>query len=931
MEYAIYTYGGGELLVSIFNAIAMIFASDNTYLTPVGSMAMTLGGVYAGTKAIFRADIISFSNNWMLPSLIAFLLLFSPKATVWIKDDAMATAPVKVDNIPFGIAFFTSTPSIVSHKVSKLLEETMLPVEHSTSHVGLIYGAKAIAKIRDAQIQDPTLLRNTKEYMRQCYTKPYVIGNFGGHKAAAIRAPNILDYLEKYPVKAFGIKWSNEDGSNKFMTCTEAGISVKKAIEEHVAMPSILSKLSSSLGLVSSSQDDLNRKVNSMVTNTLGFLEQSQKDAHEWMKQAMVLNANRESYDDWREKVGHNRVFPELIRMQATRGMFQQGFGSIIGAEMAESLIPVAAQPVMLAIVMMCFVIVMPLSLLPGGWNYIVTGVKLMVWVCSWPVFYTIIHAIAMIQLKNSIGGWGEDGLSLIGQAGFTELILMKYSTVQGLVASVPFISFAIVFGSPYALSSIAGSVAGVSSSASIGANMAEGNLSMNQVAYGNVSKYQRQEAPSLVMGGGVIDDGGMRVLSDGSGNQIITEHQDQLSVNYNSSEAITSSIAQNLANARSQMASISERESEQVAIVDSQTTDVARNIAHGTSSIEGLSVSGQAAIKKAFNVGESTSKNESASDSKSVGDHANFFAGIPGYIGIGVNASDSKDARDDLTDQERQDLNYAREQIKQAIKSGSVNSTSSDDMRLNDSLSANLSKQEQIATEKANMQQNIDTLSSQLSYVEQNSGTINRNVNDQVIKAVMQDHPELKSKEQAVRWMNAHRTEVDEIAKPIINNYNPFEDTAVQKTVNTMKANTPSSSSMEIASSDSLENKHNNNVENVRSKAIVVDETGKEKALEDVVKEGASGFDLSYNGSVEDALNNNLTSEEKEQKAELDEGEYIMDQIKEDIEFKKQTMQDPPFVRGVEYITDDLSEKYGLGFSKNSQKVTEGNKEKEE
>jgi conjugal transfer mating pair stabilization protein TraG len=132
------------------------------------------------------------------------------------------------------------------------------------------------------------------------------------------------------------------------------------------------------------------------------------------MKQSMILNANRESYDDWRQKVGHPRVFPELVKMQATRGMFHQALGSIVGAEMAEAMIPAAAQPVMLALVVLSFVIILPFALLPGGWTYIVTGAKLMIWVCSWPLFYTIIHAIAMIQIKDAVGGWGEDGFGLI-------------------------------------------------------------------------------------------------------------------------------------------------------------------------------------------------------------------------------------------------------------------------------------------------------------------------------------------------------------------------------------------------------------------------------------------------------------------------------------------------------------------------------------
>jgi hypothetical protein len=77
------------------------------------------------------------------------------------------------------------------------------------------------------------------------------------------------------------------------------------------------------------------------------------------MQQAMILNANRESYDDWREKVGHPRVSPDLIRMQATRGLFQQSMGSIIGGEMSEAMIPAAAQPTMLALVVMLFVVIL--------------------------------------------------------------------------------------------------------------------------------------------------------------------------------------------------------------------------------------------------------------------------------------------------------------------------------------------------------------------------------------------------------------------------------------------------------------------------------------------------------------------------------------------------------------------------------------------
>ena len=79
MEYVIYTYGGGDLLISIFNAIAMIFKSNNTYLTPVGQTGMAIGIIYAGAKALTKGDIPYFLKGFMMPSLIVFY----PNCSFW--------------------------------------------------------------------------------------------------------------------------------------------------------------------------------------------------------------------------------------------------------------------------------------------------------------------------------------------------------------------------------------------------------------------------------------------------------------------------------------------------------------------------------------------------------------------------------------------------------------------------------------------------------------------------------------------------------------------------------------------------------------------------------------------------------------------------------------------------------------------------------
>ncbi len=890
MEYPIYIYGGGDLLVAVFNAVAMIFKSDSTYLTPVGTMAMTLGGVYIGIKAIFKGDIGLLVKSWMIPSLIAFVLLFSPKSTVWIKDEVEMNAPVKIDNIPVGISFFTSISSVVTHYLSTLIEETMLPVTSiRATQSGILYGAKAVAKLRDVQIQDPIMLQNAKEYLRQCYMMPYVIGNFGGHKYGAITATDILAYLETNPAKCFGIKPINIDGSiGKFMTCAEAGKMLKKEVEAHSKDPLLLSKFGAVLGLSTSNQGLMTKRIKAMVSDTLSYLDQSQLDVNEWMKQSMTLNANRESYDDLRQKVGHPRVFPELVKMQATRGMFHQALGSIVGAEMAESMIPAAAQPVMLALVVMSFVIILPFALLPGGWTYIVTGAKLMIWVCSWSLFSTIVHCIAMIQIKDAVGGWGEEGLSLLGQGGFTELILMKYAAAQSIQTLVPIISFAIVFGSPYALSSIAGAVASTASSMSIGASMADANLSMAQRSYNTLSRNQENYAPNLTIGGGIIDDGEMRIQSDGRGNTVLTEHQDNLTQNYKANDSVTSVQSASLTNSQSLMGSMTDRQSSQISITDSENVDVARNIANGTTHAAGISTTSMASINKRHGVSGSTSEGDSTTDSSTTGTSANLDAKVPGVItgitgvggGTSTSASNSKDVRHDMSVKEQQEYSKAMEEVRTTARTGGLTSTNSDDIRLNKSFASNLSKLDQIGHEKAKIQQDIDTYSRQLSYAQTHAGTIDRNANDLVMQEVMRKHPELRSKEQAVRWMNTHRAEADAIAGPIISSYNPFagslnhiDPATAGKRATDLTRNTQNVENMEIATQDSLQAQHAKNREKVEKHAVVKDVTGTEKPLENAVNQATKNSNLRYNKGVDEVLNENLTETEKMTRAAVEKG----------------------------------------------------------
>ena len=73
------------------------------------------------------------------------------------------------------------------------------------------------------------------------------------------------------------------------------------------------------------------------------------------------------SLDDWRESAGYQRLYPELVTMNATRGMFQQSLGWIISEEMAAQMLPLL-QTILFLMVACSIFVVFPLTLFPGGY-----------------------------------------------------------------------------------------------------------------------------------------------------------------------------------------------------------------------------------------------------------------------------------------------------------------------------------------------------------------------------------------------------------------------------------------------------------------------------------------------------------------------------------------------------------------------------------
>ena len=90
MAYEIIALGNGEILKSIFDAIAICLNSQTgTLYVPLIRIGMIIGSLWTALYAIY-GDYIRAINGWLIPMTIIINLLFVPQVTVLIKDPITA-------------------------------------------------------------------------------------------------------------------------------------------------------------------------------------------------------------------------------------------------------------------------------------------------------------------------------------------------------------------------------------------------------------------------------------------------------------------------------------------------------------------------------------------------------------------------------------------------------------------------------------------------------------------------------------------------------------------------------------------------------------------------------------------------------------------------------------------------------------------------
>jgi conjugal transfer mating pair stabilization protein TraG len=144
------TYGGGEILTKIFQAISMVFNhGEDGIIRPLMVICASLGGFYALTKAFFSSSFETLVLRYYFPLLVIGSCFLIPTTTLHIEDvltkvelgEKSRTSSYSVRNVPLLLGKFAEIVSSIGYQLSEKIEKVMhTPNDLAYNTTGMIFG-----------------------------------------------------------------------------------------------------------------------------------------------------------------------------------------------------------------------------------------------------------------------------------------------------------------------------------------------------------------------------------------------------------------------------------------------------------------------------------------------------------------------------------------------------------------------------------------------------------------------------------------------------------------------------------------------------------------------------------------------------------------------------------------------------------------------
>jgi conjugal transfer mating pair stabilization protein TraG len=438
--------------------------------------------------------------GWIISVTVMSSMLFTPKATVSIVDKTGTQAPVVVSHVPYMLAMVTGVRSQMGYTITNLFEtgfqtipssKRALPAELAYLNSGMMFGNRLMAAARTSTISDPTLRSDISNYIRNCVI------------------PEFNKKIDPATFEKSSDIWADMASTNQalftsyFAAAGPGGVRVDTCPVVYAALtaklPNAAANMMASMAMmmyVDQVPADAVAKLDSSLV--AAYTKVGVADASSTASSLIMQNAMINLLGETGENIAVAINDPASVLMATGQAQATASMNASFATQgrMAEESMPILRNSVE-GILMGVFPIICLLAVMSEGNALKTTVVGYLyasVWIELWPVMFAVINFIGTTYSARNIAGaayTGVSGLSLMNANPIYSTAISDVSMVGWLVASVPALSGALLFGMHKMMSGQLSKVP-VDQVAKDAAEAAKGNVSG-----GNVALDQQRMAPT--------------------------------------------------------------------------------------------------------------------------------------------------------------------------------------------------------------------------------------------------------------------------------------------------------------------------------------------------------------------------------------------------------------------------------------------------
>lgn len=770
-QLPIVTYGNGDVLRELFNAIAASMG-DSPYHTLI-HLTLALAGTWMVLQMVTRRNLM-VSVHWIGLYFLAFYVLFLPKATINIVDRVQQSKVYTVDHVPLGLAILASYTTVIGDSLTQAIEKNFsLPEDLRYSQTGMVMASQLVTAASTFQITDPVFQENLQDFINQCVFYDLLLNKYSAQDL--LTSSNIWQFVAQNasPARAFMY-------NHTVTTCKDGVVSLNQ--DWKIAIDQAGGRYGARLFPANQQAKTQLLKYLPISYNYLTDLSES---AASLIQQNMMANALQNGILGWSAR---SNAPAALASYAFNKAQQQTRIGNRTVGDLAAYWLPLMKN-LFEGILYGSFIFIFLLLLFPFGGMVLRNYLYSLVWVQLWAPLYAIINLyVGFYAQHRSLGamalGAGASGLSLATQSGLAQVNADMAGLAGYISISVPIIASSLVYGLHRGFSQVAQYIGGAlhSGAGSVAAEAASGNLNLantsfnthsaNNMSANHVDTSARTSTGMITnqMPGGST----LTMTQDGS---LVMNNQGAISnlgTTVNLASAIRSTAMQQadmaysaaLSHQQAYSQAMSEAKryaydlSQQQAISESSGSSfVTSNSSSDMQALNSLSQQSSTA-QHDHNASEETTKNRAIA----AGAQINGSAGISvGVAGGSISAHGGVNKTWGNTETERQSFSHSDtfsqntvnahnvDNVLRGVAEGSYRSNNEEGQRLLENISTSLDRAHQEQTQAAAQFQQAETYRQVASVAEENAVNINSNATQEFMTHLQHSGRSMRDIEQTM------------------------------------------------------------------------------------------------------------------------------------------------------------------------------------